>query len=112
MAVQDWSTDPAQNTTIDGVNIGENCPPANLNNMGRSIMAAVRVMYDNLPTVSGFMPLDGGTFTGTQPKYTDEGAFLHHAASSLSSGKVHVLAEGSADPAGLANGDLIFYYTS
>lgn len=112
MAVSDWSTNAALNTTIDGVNIAENCPPANLNNMGRSIMAAVRVMYDNLPDVSGFMPVAAGTFSGTQPKYTGEGAFLHNASSSALSGKVYYLVEGSADPAGLANGDLIFYYTA
>ena len=111
MAVQDWNTDPALNVTIDGVNIAENCPPGNMNNMGRSIMAAVRVMYDNLPTVSGLMPVANGTFSGVQPVYTGEGAFLHHASSSLLSGKVHVLAEGSADPAGLANGDVIWYFT-
>jgi len=47
MAVSDWSTTPALNTTIDGTNIGENCPPGNLNNMGRSIMAAVKSKFDS-----------------------------------------------------------------
>ena len=112
MAVSDWSTNPALNTTIDGVNIGENCPPANLNNMGRSIMASVRVMYDGLPVVSDLMPVAGGTFSGTQPKYDSEGAFLHNASSGATSGRVFYLVEGSADPAGLANGDLILYYAA
>ena len=111
MAYTDWSTTASLNVTIDGVNIDENCPPANLNNAVRSVMAGVASLRDAVPTVSGFMPVTGGTFSGTQPIFSGEGAFLHHASSSLASGKVHVLAEGSADPAGLANGDLIFYYT-
>lgn len=109
MAVSDYSTTPASNTTVGGINIAENCPPGNMNNAVRQIMADIRVMFNGLPVVTGFMPINGGTFTGTQPKYTGEGAFLHHADSAMLSGKVHVLPEGAANPTGLASGDLIFY---
>jgi hypothetical protein len=40
--VSDWSTTPGSNTSVDGVAIGESVPFANMNNMGRAIMSAVR----------------------------------------------------------------------
>ena len=110
MAVQDWSSTASANTTIDGINIQEGCSPANLNNMGRAIMASVRVMYDNLPSVAGLAPLTGAVFTGTQPRYTGRGAYLHHASNSNTSGRVDFLVDGSALPSSPANGDVVFFY--
>lgn len=113
--VDDWSETPASNTTIDGTSIAENCSPANLNNAIRSLMAGVRtfkILYDALvTTVAGKVAASGGTFSGTQPVYTGEGAFLHHQSSGNASGKVYILADGSSRPASPANGDLVFYYT-
>jgi len=111
MAVTDYDTTPGDNTTISGINIAEQCPPGNLNNAFRQLMADVKVMYDGLPVVSGYMPLTGGTFTGTQPKYDGEGAFLHHASSGHTSGKVSILADGSSNPATPSDGDFVFFYT-
>jgi hypothetical protein len=48
MAVQDWSTNPDLNTTVGGVFIGEGCPPSNLNNAERQIMAEARTKFDDL----------------------------------------------------------------
>lgn len=48
LKVADWSTTPASNTSVDGVNIAENCPFANMNNMGRAIMSAVRLEVASL----------------------------------------------------------------
>lgn len=110
MAVQDWSTTASLNTTIDGINIAEGCPPANVNNMGRAIMASVRVMYDNLPSVAGLMPANGGTFSGTQPRYTSAGAYLFNADSANASGRVSILADGSANPASPSNGDIVLFF--
>jgi hypothetical protein len=42
LKVSDWSTTPGSNTSVDGVAIGESVPFANMNNMGRAIMSAVR----------------------------------------------------------------------
>lgn len=42
MAVPDWSTNPDLNTSIDGIFIGENCPPGNVNNAIRALMASVK----------------------------------------------------------------------
>lgn len=43
--VSTWSETPASNTTVDGVSIAEACPPGNMNNMGRAIMAGVKTFY-------------------------------------------------------------------
>ena len=110
MAVTDYSTTPGSNTTISGINIAEGCAPGNINNAFRQIMADVRVMYDNLPSVAGLAPLNAPVFTG-QPTFTGRGAFLHHNDSANASGRVYLLPTGSANPASPQNGDLIIFYT-
>jgi len=109
MAVQDWSTNPASNTSIDGVNIGEGCPPGNMNDMGRRIMASVRVMYDGLPDVSALQTKAGAVFSGTEPIYTGRGAYLHHSGTGQTSGRVYIQAEGSSLPTA-AEGAIVFFY--
>lgn len=112
--VSDWSATPASNTTVDGVNIAENCSPASVNNAIRSVMAGVRSFYDRYVTldssVSGKVNADAGQFRGTQPVWTGEGAFLHNRNSAHSSGKVDLLPEGSPRPTSVNNGDIVFYY--
>jgi len=39
--VQDWTYTANQNTSIDGINIAENCPAANINNSIRALMSDV-----------------------------------------------------------------------
>jgi hypothetical protein len=110
MAVSDWSTTPNLNVTINGIDINEGCAPGNLNDALRNIMADVRVVYDDLPDTSNFVTASGGVFSGTQPRFTGRGAYLHHNDSANASGRVFVLPEGSANPTGAANGDLIFFF--
>lgn len=109
-----WSTTPASNTSVDGVNIGENCNPGNLNNADRAIMAGVKELADDVTaltsTVAGKLSASGAVFTGSQPTYTGEGAMLHNAGSGYTSGKVTFLADGSSDPSGSA-GDIAIFYT-
>jgi hypothetical protein len=111
MAVTDYSSTPASNTTISGINIAEGCPPANINNAIRTVMADVRVMYDNLPVVTGKVDAAGGVFSGTQPIYTGRGAYLHHNDSANVSGRVYILADGSANPTSPSAGDIVMFYT-
>lgn len=110
MAVTDYSTTPASNTSISGINIAENCSPANINNALRQIMADVRVMYDGLPSTATLMPKAGGTFSGTQPIYSGRGAYLHHNSSSLTSGRIFMQASGGSTPSGMVAGDLLLEY--
>ena len=113
--VSTWSETPASNTTVDGNNIAEACSPGTINNAIRSVMAGIKTF--NLAfvaltaTVAAKVSAAAGVFSGTQPIYTGEGAFWHHASSSNASGKVSVLPEGSSRPASPANGDIVFYYT-
>lgn len=48
MAVSDWSTTAASNTTVGPVNIAEGCPAGNMNNMGREMMAQIAAWRDSL----------------------------------------------------------------
>lgn len=113
--VSTWSETPASNTTVDGVNVAESCSPANLNNAIRSVMAGVKtfhVAYSSTVTgLSAYMPKAAGTFSGTRPIYTGEGAVLNHQSSSYTSGRVYLVAEGAGDPSGTASGDIVIFYT-
>jgi hypothetical protein len=111
MSYLTWSTTASANVTVNGVNIAENCPPANINNAVREVMAGVAALRDAVPSVSGFMPTSAGTFTGTQPVYTGRGAYLHHNDSANTSGRVYLLPTGSANPASPSNGDVVLFYT-
>jgi hypothetical protein len=111
MSVSSWSTNPALNVTVNGVNIAENCPPGNLNDAARAIMAGVATLRDSIPSTAGFAPLTGAVFTSTQPRYTGAGAYLFNASSGNTSGRVSFLPEGSALPTGAANGDIALFFT-
>lgn len=110
MAVSDYSTTPANNITIGGLNINEGCTPGVLNNAIRQMMADVKVEFDGLPSVTGKVNASGGVFSGTQPIYTGRGAMLHHNSAANASGRVYFLPEGSATPS-LSNGDVVFFYS-
>lgn len=110
MAVGDWSATASANTAIDGINIAEGCPPSNLNNGVRAIMASVRVMYDNLPDTSTLQTKAAAVFSGTQPIYTGRGAYLHHNSSSLTSGRIFLQASGGATPSGMTAGDILLEF--
>lgn len=65
-----WSSTAGSNSTVDGINIAEGCPAANLNGSQRSIMAIIRQTFASaLETFfSGAAPLpvaNGGTAATT-----------------------------------------------
>ena len=111
MSYLTWSTNPNLNVTVNGINIAEGCPPANINNGIREVMAGVAELRDAVPSVAGLMPVAGGTFSGTQPRYTGRGAYLHHNDSANTSGRVYLLPTGSANPTSPASGDIVLFYT-
>lgn len=104
MAVQDWSTNPDLNVTIDGINIAEGWPAANANNAVRALMANVRVMYNAIPTASSFVTTTGGVFTGN-PTFQGRGGYLHNNDPANTSCRIFYQAIGGAPPGGIANGD-------
>jgi hypothetical protein len=60
MAVTDYSTTAADNTSVGGVSIAEGWAPANVNNAIRALMADIASGIDDgdFATTSGFQPLD------------------------------------------------------
>lgn len=105
MSVQDYQTTPGANTTIGGINIGENCPPENLNDALRQLMADVKIMYNGFTGSTSYAPINAPQFIG-QPSVKDRGAILHHRSGSYASGQVHVINAGQAIPA-MQNGDIL-----
>lgn len=53
MPVSDWSTNPDLNTSVGGTFIGENCPPSNVNDGERQIMAEAKAKFDSIDAASG-----------------------------------------------------------
>ena len=105
----DWSATPASNTSIDGIDINENCAPGNLNNAIRSIMAAAKTFATGAVNGALYMVKTGGAFTGDITR-SGAGGYLYHNSSSLSSGKVYVQTSGTALPSSPAEGTIVFQY--
>ena len=60
MAVTDYSVTAASNTSISGIDISENCSPANLNNAQRQLMADIAqgIVDGDFATTSGLQAED------------------------------------------------------
>lgn len=113
--ISTWSETPASNTTIDAISIAEGCNPGNINNSIRSAMAGVKTFHlaylATVATLTTYATKAAAVFSGTQPIYTGEGAFLHHQSAANASGKIYLLPTGSADPAAPGSGDIAIFYT-
>lgn len=111
MAFSDYSTTPANNTTIGGLSIAEGCAAANVNNAIRQLMSDGKTLDTTVAAIdtSALMPKSGGAFTG-QITRSGRGGYLHHANATQSGGKVSILPTGSARPTSPSEGDMVFYY--
>ena len=74
--VSEWDSNPANNTDVGGVNIGEGCPPSNINNAIRMTMSQIKELQDGSSsdpvTINGLLTVADANFTGvvtapTQP---------------------------------------------
>ena len=109
--VSEWSTTPANNTDIGGINIAEGCAPSGINNAIRELMAQVKDMQtgtdaDNF-TVGGNLTVTG-TATGSTPTFGDSTtkfattAFVQAAlAAAYPVGSIYINASSSTNPATL-----------
>ena len=117
MAFSDWSTTASENTSIGGISIAENCPPSNLNNADRELMAELRTAFSpaldaffasvDLPTARSLLAVlssAGGAVTGNIVRDT-AGPRLYHTNAAYTSGRVFFTASGASDPTSLA-GDI------
>jgi len=69
MSVDDYSTNPNNNSAISGINIAEGCPPSNVNNAIRQLMADVKAKTTSIDSSistldSGALKKSGGVMTG------------------------------------------------
>ena len=66
--VSEWDSNPANNTDVGGVNIGEGCPPSNINNAIRMTMAQIKDLQDGSSsdpiTINGLLTVGDANFTG------------------------------------------------
>lgn len=108
MPFPDYSTTPSLNVTIGGVNVGENCPPGNLNNAIRTLAADGKILANQVATITTGMPVGGGTFTGDITRQ-GRGGYLHHNSGALASGRIFVQPTGGSAPA-MSPGDWLAEY--
>ena len=108
-SASEFSTTPSENASIGGKGCVEGATQtADVNDMLRYMAAVIRDTYDRIGGAGTYMPTTGGTFTGDILR-KDRGAYLHHAGSAQTDGRVMFLPEGSARPVG-AEGMVVFYY--
>jgi len=67
--VSEWSTNPAQNLDVGGIDIAENCAPSNINNAIREVMAQIKDMQtgadgDNFAVAGNLSVTGTSTLTG------------------------------------------------
>jgi hypothetical protein len=66
--VSEWDSNPANNTDVGGVNIGEGCPPSNINNAIRMTMSQIKELQDGSSsdpvTINGLLTVKDANFTG------------------------------------------------
>lgn len=105
----DWSTTPGSNTTIDGTSIAEGCPPGNVNNAIRSIMAAAKTFANAALDGALYLLKTGGTITGSIIR-SGAGAHWYYASASLTGAIVYVQPVASALPSSPAEGTVVFQY--
>lgn len=106
----DCSSTPASNTDVGGINIGEGCPPGNLNNSLRLCFAYGKMLADVVAAIVTGMPLSGGAFTGNIT-FTGRGAYRHNNDPTLIDGRDYHLLEGTALPASPAEGMRVWFYS-
>ena len=111
MAFTAYSTTPASNTTIAGINVAENCPPGNMNDAIRQLMADGKALDATVAAINtaALMPYAGGAFTGQITRSTG-GGYFYNANAAQGGGAISFLATGSALPASPAEGDIVYFY--
>lgn len=111
MAFSDYSTTPANNSSVEGINIAEGCPAANVNNALRQLAADGKALSDQVAAIdtSSFMPKSGGAFTGTISRQSS-GGYLYHISAAQATGPIYTQPSSSALPSSPAEGTVVFQY--
>ena len=79
MSFGSYSTTPASNISINGINIAPNCPAGNVDNALRQLAADGRELFDTVAAinVSSYLPLVGGTGSAMTGPIIRSGAGAH-----------------------------------
>lgn len=111
MSFGNYSLTPAANISCNGINIGENCPAANVNNVLRQLMADGKELADtvSLISVSSYLPLVGGSVTGNIVR-SGAGPHLFHMNGSFSVGSVYIQQQAASLPSSPGEGAMVFTY--
>lgn len=111
MAFSSYSTTPALNVSINGINIDEGCAAANINNAVRQLAADGKALSDQVSaiSISGYMPLAGGVFSGPITQYS-AGGYWYHANAAQSSAPVYTQLSTAPLPSSPAEGTVVFQY--
>jgi microcystin-dependent protein len=110
--ISEFDTNPDNNTDIDGINIAENCPPANINNAIRELMSQLKDFQAGNQASNQLLAAGGGTglsspgtsgnvltsngsdWVSSTPTYVPTGGMLMWGTSSAPTG--YLLCNGSA----------------
>lgn len=110
--ISEFDTNPDNNTDIDGINIAENCPPANINNAIRELMSQLKDFQAGNQASNQLSALGGGTglsspgtsgnvltsngtgWVSSTPTYVPTGGMLMWGTASAPTG--YLLCNGSA----------------
>jgi hypothetical protein len=111
VAFSSYSLTPSANLSLNGINIAENCPAANVNDALRQLAADGRALSDtvNAISISGLMPKSGGAFTGDITRDTG-GGYFYHVGATQSRAPVYTQPSATALPPSPAEGTVVFQY--
>lgn len=110
MSFSDWSQNADSNSNIGGISIAEGCPPGNLNNALREIMAEMRSAINramdgalnsgdmaSFRQAIGALANSGGDIDGIL-RQKNQGIYPYFSDSSFSGGRIYLTNSQAADP--------------
>lgn len=111
MSFSAYSTTASANVSINGIDVAEGCPAANINDAIRQLMADGRSLYDTVAAinVSSYMPKTGGVFSGSISR-AGAGVYPYWASSSLGGGAMYLQPSSVSLPSSAADGTIVFQY--
>jgi hypothetical protein len=112
MSFSAYSLTASANVSINGVNIAEQCPAANVNDAIRQLMADGKELATTVASinVSSYMPLAGGAFSGNITRDT-AGGFWYHANSAQAAAPVYTQIASAALPSSPVEGTVVLQYS-